>query len=242
MRPQRSQRPGRLPPFRKGPGNPLTSPGKARLPKPIETLPPNPGKGPSPFNPPPPPGAPPTRPPPRGGPPITHPLWGVIVPSWIGRQRKSSRHMPVAGRSNAHLNTVSSSWVWRTPPIVSAKPSSGLRPWRCSSTAWWWFGFTKRVISLSGFPSGRGTQEGRTIIRRHVDDPATGQLRRENRATASKTVCTENLDRPAHRASQPDRVSGATDTDTSVGHSAMNDLPRGFSPTGPRHTRLNLRN
>ncbi len=27
----------------------------------------------------------------------------VYVPSWIGRQRKSSRHMPVAGRSNAHL-------------------------------------------------------------------------------------------------------------------------------------------
>ncbi len=52
------------------------------------------------------------------------------------------------------------------------------------------------------------------VIRRHVDDSATGQLRRENRATGSKTVCTENLDRPAHRASQPDRVSGATATDS----------------------------
>ena len=29
-------------------------------------------------------------------------------------------------------------------------------PWRCSSTAWWWFGFTIPVINSSAFPSDPG--------------------------------------------------------------------------------------
>src|SRR5271157_496866 len=86
-------------------------------------------------------------------------------------------------------------------------------------------------------------QEGRTIVRRHVDDPETGQLRGENPTTVSKTDSTENLDHPAHRASQPNRVSG-----TSAGHPGLQhlftiDSPGGISPAGPLANPLrNLRN
>ncbi len=36
----------------------------------------------------------------------------------------------------------------------------------------------------------------------------------KTRATASKTVCTQNLDRPAHRASQSDRLDYVAATDS----------------------------
>ena len=34
-----------------------------------------------------------------------------------------------------------------TLPIVFPRPLHGPRPWRCSSPAWWSFGFTSRGIS-----------------------------------------------------------------------------------------------
>ena len=49
---------------------------------------------------------------------------------------KSCRPMLVAGPLNAPLRIASSSWAWRTLPIVFPRPSCGPRRWRCSSTLW----------------------------------------------------------------------------------------------------------
>ena len=83
-------------------------------------------------------------------------------------------------------------------------------------------------------------QEGRTIVRRHVDDPEAGQLRGKNPTTASKTVWPENLDRPAHRASQPNRVSGTSAEDSGLQHLFTIDSPGGISPAGPLANRLRI--
>ena len=56
-------------------------------------------------------------------------------------------------------------------------------------------------------------QEGRTIVRRYVDDPEAGQLPGKNPTTTSRTVWPENLDHPAHRPSQPNRVSDTSAED-----------------------------
>src|SRR5208337_4715315 len=79
-------------------------------------------------------------------------------------------------------------------------------------------------------------QEGRTIVRRHVDDPETDQLRGKNPTTASRTVSTENLDRPAHRASQPDRVSGTSADDPGLQHLFTIDSPGEFHQPGRSRT------
>ena len=50
--------------------------------------------------------------------------------------RQSCRPMLVAGPLNAPLRIASSSWAWRTLPIVFPRPSCGPRRWRCSSTLW----------------------------------------------------------------------------------------------------------
>ena len=75
-------------------------------------------------------------------------------------------------------------------------------------------------------------QEGRTIVRRYVDDPETGRLRGKNPTTASRTVWPENLDRPAHRASQPNRVSGHFGRRSGLEHLFTIDSPGGISPAG----------
>src|SRR5208337_1236208 len=46
-----------------------------------------------------------------------------------------------------------------------------------------------------------------------LEDPAAGQLPGKNPTTASRTVWPENLDRPGHRASQPNRVSDTSTED-----------------------------
>ena len=38
------------------------------------------------------------------------------------------------------------------------KAVGGRRRWRCSSTLWWWFGFTRRVVNCYAFPSDPGTR------------------------------------------------------------------------------------
>ena len=70
-----------------------------------------------------------------------------------------------------------------------------------------WFHRTGSSIRAFPLPT-LVPEEGRTVVRRHVDDPEAGQLRGENRETACEPVITENLDCPAHRASQPHRVIG----------------------------------
>ena len=74
---------------------------------------------------------------------------------WTPRQ--ISRPTLAAGPLNAPLKIASSSWAWRTLPIVFPRPSRGPRRWRCSSTVWWSFGFTSRDISCYVFPSDLGT-------------------------------------------------------------------------------------
>src|SRR5271157_360824 len=83
-------------------------------------------------------------------------------------------------------------------------------------------------------------QEGTTIVRRHVDDPETGQLRGENPTTISKTDSTENLDHPDHRASQPNRVSDTSAGDPGLQRILTIDPPGGISPTGPLANRLGI--
>ena len=79
-------------------------------------------------------------------------------------------------------------------------------------------------------------QEGRTVVRRHVDDPEAGQLRGENRETASKTVRSENLGRPAHRASQPRGLSRASAGDSGLPQRITRDSPGGiFTPRSGRN-------
>ena len=75
-------------------------------------------------------------------------------------------------------------------------------------------------------------QEGRTVVRRHVDDPEAGQLRGENRETASETVPTENLARPAHRASQPRGLSRASAGDSGLPQRITKDSREGIHPPG----------
>ena len=58
--------------------------------------------------------------------------------------------------------------------------------------------------------------------------------------TASKTVSPENLDRPAHRASQPNRVSDTSAEDPGLQHLFTIDSPGGISPAGPLANRLQI--
>src|SRR5271166_2558395 len=83
-------------------------------------------------------------------------------------------------------------------------------------------------------------QKGRTIVRRYVNDSETGQLPGKNATTASKTVWPENLDRPAHRASQPNRVSDTSAGDPGLQHLSTIDSPGGISPAGPLANRLGI--
>src|SRR5271166_6039634 len=83
-------------------------------------------------------------------------------------------------------------------------------------------------------------QEGRTIVRRHVDDAEAGQLRGENPTTVSKTDSTENLDHPAHRASQPNRVIDTSAGDPGLQHLFTIDSPGGISPAGPLANALQI--
>src|SRR5271166_3884568 len=79
-------------------------------------------------------------------------------------------------------------------------------------------------------------QEGRTIVRRYVDDPEAGQLPGKNPTTASRTVWPENLDRPGHRASQPNRVSD-TSTEDPASSTSSRSIRRGeFHPPGRSRT------
>ena len=80
------------------------------------------------------------------------------------------------------------------------------------------------------------TEEGRTIVRRYVDDPEAGQLPGKNPTTASRTVWPENLDRPGHRASQPNRVSD-TSTEDPASSTSSRSIRRGeFHPPGRSRT------
>src|SRR5512142_2599940 len=82
--------------------------------------------------------------------------------------------------------------------------------------------------------------ERRTVIRRHGDDPETAQLRRENRGTATGAVSAENLDRPAHRASQPNRLSGPPVANPPVTDPFTIDPAQPISPAGPLAVRFQI--
>src|SRR5208337_328844 len=72
--------------------------------------------------------------------------------------------------------------------------------------------------------------------RRYVDDPEAGQLPGKNPTTASRTVWPENLDRPGHRASQPNRVSD-TSTEDPASSTSSRSIRRGeFHPPGRSRT------
>ncbi|MBV8317194.1 MAG: hypothetical protein JOZ53_19815 [Planctomycetaceae bacterium] len=62
----------------------------------------------------------------------------------------------------------------------------------------------------------------------------------KNPTTASKTDWPENLDRPAHRASQPNRVSGTSVEDSGLEHLFTIDSPGRISPAGPLAIRLQI--
>ena len=101
--------------------------------------------------------------------------------------------------------------------------------------------------SIRGVPlAALVSEEGGTVVRRHVDDPETAELRGENRGIARETDPTENLDRPAHRASQPDGVRSASARDSRVTHRVTNEptgqfrLP-GRSPYAFRSAKQELR-
>src|SRR5271166_4662137 len=79
-------------------------------------------------------------------------------------------------------------------------------------------------------------QEGRTIVRRYVDDPEAGQLPGKNPTTASRTVWPENLDRPGHRASQPNRVSDTSAEDPASSTSSRSIRRGEFHPPGRSRT------
>src|SRR5208337_1878938 len=79
-------------------------------------------------------------------------------------------------------------------------------------------------------------QEGRTIVRRYVDDPEAGQLPGKNPTTASRTVWLENLDRPGHRASQPNRVSDTSAEDPASSTSSRSIRRGEFHPPGRSRT------
>ena len=81
---------------------------------------------------------------------------------------------------------------------------------------------------------------GKTLVRRHVDNPEAGQLRGKNPTTASKTVSPQNLDRPVNRASQPNRVSGTSADDSGLEHLFTIDSPEGISAAGPVANRLRI--
>ena len=85
-------------------------------------------------------------------------------------------------------------------------------------------------------------QEGRTIVRRYVDDPETGQLPGKNPTTASRTVWPENLDRPGYRASQPNRVSDTSAKDPASSTSSRSIRRGEFHPPAARERPPNLRN
>src|SRR5208337_2799980 len=71
---------------------------------------------------------------------------------------------------------------------------------------------------------------------RYVDDPEAGQLPGKNPTTASRTVWPENLDRPGHRASQPNRVSD-TSTEDPASSTSSRSIRRGeFHPPGRSRT------
>src|SRR4051794_8083839 len=81
-------------------------------------------------------------------------------------------------------------------------------------------------------------EEGRTLVRGHADDPEASQLRRKDRATAAGTVSTEDLDCPAHRAPQPNGLTGARTGDFRLMPRFAVDPPGGFPPLGPLADRL----
>ena len=103
------------------------------------------------------------------------PIRCSIVPSLIGRRGKSLGLRFAAGPLNAPLKIASSSWAWRTLPIVFPRPSCG----HCAAGV-------VHLHSGSGLVSPDGSsiatlslpalvhQEGRTIVCRHVDDPEAG--------------------------------------------------------------------
>ena len=72
-----------------------------------------------------------------------------------------------------------------------------------------------------------------TTLRRVSYEEKTRQL-------LAGTVSTENLDRPAHRASQSSRLTGTTAGDSRLTHRSAIDPPRGFSPPGPLADRLRI--
>src|SRR5208283_222386 len=80
------------------------------------------------------------------------------------------------------------------------------------------------------------SEEGRAIVCRHVDDPEAGQLRGKNATTASRTVWPENLDRPTHRASQPNRVSDTSAEDPASSTSSRSIRRGEFHPPGRSRT------
>ena len=98
-----------------------------------------------------------------------------------------------------------------------------------------WFHQTGASIATFSVPA-LVHQEGRTIVRRYVDDPEAGQLPGKNPTTASRTVWPENLDRPGHRASQPNRVSD-TSTEDPASSTSSRSIRRGeFHPPGRSRT------
>src|SRR5262249_34999696 len=91
-----------------------------------------------------------------------------------------------------------------------------------------------RGISIGAIPLPAVVQEeGRAVVRGHVDDPEAAELRRENRGAAPGAHSAENLDRPAPRASQPDRVSGRSARDPRVIRDFTTDPTGWISPAGP---------
>ena len=85
------------------------------------------------------------------------------------------------------------------------------------------------------------SQEGRTVVRRPVDDPAAGQLRGENRGTASEPESAENLGRPAHRASQPRGLSRASAGGSGLPERITRGLAgRKFTPRADRNPSRNM--
>src|SRR5208337_4813142 len=84
------------------------------------------------------------------------PLCPAEQPTPYPRQSRSSTQQQTLPFDRVR-KIASSSWAWRTLPIVFPRPSRGPRRWRCSSTLWWSFGFTSRDISCYVFPSDLGT-------------------------------------------------------------------------------------
>ena len=168
------------------------------------------------------------------------PIRCSIVPSLIGHRGKSSRPTLAAGPLNAPLKL--QAVLGLGGPCQSS--SQGRRADRADGVVHLQSG--GRLVSQVGTSVATFSlptlvpEEGRAIVCRHVDDPEAGQLRGKNATTASKTVWLENLDRPAHRASQPNRVSDTSAGDPGLQHLSTIDSPGGISPAGPLANRLGI--